>query len=245
MRPLFVKLLSNRTLVIDTVDGDTVSNIKNRIYEREGISHDVQTLLFGNTILQDNMLISDYNIKADSTVTVLFDNLGGGRGGGKGGNHRGRQNGNNCKRELLTHIDGESYYGHVKALLGNKHATVLKLDDGKEYQCRIAGSLHAWVKRDDVVLIGLRDFEDGKADIVWRYTSDEARKLVKGGYITAGININDDSVSGIANNVDFVDDHGNRLNDGEELNAQNRNFDLPPSDSEEEMEMDEDDIDKL
>lgn len=34
-----------------------------------------------------------------------------------------------------------------------------------------------WIGVGDIVLIGLRDFQDDKADIIMKYTPDEARQL--------------------------------------------------------------------
>ena len=34
-----------------------------------------------------------------------------------------------------------------------------------------------WIGVGDIVLIGLRDFQDDKADIIMKYTADEARQL--------------------------------------------------------------------
>lgn len=34
-----------------------------------------------------------------------------------------------------------------------------------------------WIGVGDIVLIGLRDFQDDKADIIMKYTADEARLL--------------------------------------------------------------------
>lgn len=34
-----------------------------------------------------------------------------------------------------------------------------------------------WIGVGDIVLIGLRDFQDDKADIIMKYTTDEARQL--------------------------------------------------------------------
>ena len=34
-----------------------------------------------------------------------------------------------------------------------------------------------WIGVGDIVLIGLRDFQDDKADVIMKYTADEARQL--------------------------------------------------------------------
>ena len=34
-----------------------------------------------------------------------------------------------------------------------------------------------WINQGDIVLIGLRDYQDAKADVILRYNPDEARNL--------------------------------------------------------------------
>lgn len=34
-----------------------------------------------------------------------------------------------------------------------------------------------WINQGDIILIGLRDYQDTKADVIIRYTPDEARNL--------------------------------------------------------------------
>ena len=61
--------------------------------------------------------------------------------------------------------------------------------DGKTRLCNIRGKMRkkvinqrfvdcqVWIGVGDIVLIGLRDFQDDKADIIMKYTTDEARQL--------------------------------------------------------------------
>ena len=34
-----------------------------------------------------------------------------------------------------------------------------------------------WINQGDIILIGLRDYQDAKADVILRYSPDEARNL--------------------------------------------------------------------
>ena len=34
-----------------------------------------------------------------------------------------------------------------------------------------------WINQGDIILVGLRDFEPSKADVLLKYTADEARNL--------------------------------------------------------------------
>ena len=37
--------------------------------------------------------------------------------------------------------------------------------------------LQVWINAGDIILIGLRDYQDMKADVILKYNSDEARNL--------------------------------------------------------------------
>lgn len=47
----------------------------------------------------------------------------------------------------------------------------------------------------DIVLVGLRDYQDEKADVIMKYTADEARVLKQYGELPENIRINDTDVS--------------------------------------------------
>lgn len=57
--------------------------------------------------------------------------------------------------------------------------------DGKERQCHVRGKFRkkVWINKDDVILIGLRDYQDEKADVIHKYSMDEARQLRNMGHI--------------------------------------------------------------
>jgi translation initiation factor 1A len=236
MRQFFIRLPSNRTLVINADGYNTFGDIKTYLYHREGIPVITQRLIYNNALLQDT---DNTNIiKTDTTINLNFQLLGGGK---HGNNHRNRQNTQTGRRELVLAIPNQTDYGQVKSLLGDKRAVVLCLSNGKEFLCRIAGSIHQWIQREDIVLIGLRDFEPSKGDIIWRYNPNEARKLIKSGAIPSAVKINtDDASEKIASNIDFIDDTDNPNKDNYEL-VQERNYDLPPSESDD----DDPDIDNL
>lgn len=44
----------------------------------------------------------------------------------------------------------------------------------------------------DIVLLGLRDFQDDKADVIFRYTPEEARNLVAEGELPKTTRINEE-----------------------------------------------------
>jgi translation initiation factor 1A len=230
MSQFFVRLPTNRTLVFNTNLFKYVMNIKYEILNRECIPIDNQSLHLSNKILDNNTVVSNV-IENNATISLHLPILGGGI---KGATHMRRKNNQNGKRELVFKKLGESEYGQVKAVKGDKRAIVLCLSDGKEYACRIAGSLHQWILKEDIVLIGLRDFEKDKADIVWRYTAEESRKLMRAGEIQDSIRINEQPSDKNSSNVEFIDDKNDEYND--EI-VQQRNYDMPPSESESEDDM--------
>tara|TARA_B110000977_G_scaffold42081_1_gene56804 strand:+ start:3994 stop:4383 length:390 start_codon:yes stop_codon:yes gene_type:complete len=81
------------------------------------------------------------------------------------------------KRELEYKDDGQEY-AQVTKMLGNGRVDVLCIDGIKRLGI-IRGAMRnkIWITLSDVVLVGLRDFQDNKCDILLKYTSDEVRNL--------------------------------------------------------------------
>ena len=44
--------------------------------------------------------------------------------------------------------------------------------------------LQVWINQGDIILLSLREFQDDKADVIVKYTADEARSLKAYGYVT-------------------------------------------------------------
>lgn len=63
-------------------------------------------------------------------------------------------------------------------MLGNGRLTALCID-GKQRLCHIRGKMRkkVWVTPGDFVLVGLREYQDDKADVILKYSADEARML--------------------------------------------------------------------
>ena len=108
---------------------------------------------------------------------------------------RGLQKGS-LKRELVFKTDGETEYAQVTKMLGNSRVETLCIADGRSRQCKIRGSLRVWIQAGDIVLISLRDFQDTKADVIWKYTADEARKLKRSGALPDGTKLNENDAGG-------------------------------------------------
>ena len=78
--------------------------------------------------------------------------------------------------ELLL-IDGHSTDG-TRAIAQERGVRVL-CDDGTERMGVLRGSMRkrVWVRRGDIVLVTLREYEDAKADIVHKYNETEVSRL--------------------------------------------------------------------
>lgn len=98
---------------------------------------------------------------------------------GKGGKNRrrGKNENESDKRELIFKEDGQEYAQVIK-MLGNGRLEAYCFD-GIQRLCHIRGKLRkkVWINQGDIVLIGLRDYQDAKADVILRYNPDEARNL--------------------------------------------------------------------
>jgi translation initiation factor 1A len=75
-------------------------------------------------------------------------------------------------------------YAQVLRILGNCRIEAYCMD-GKTRKCHVRGKFRkkVWINKDDIILIGLRDYQDGKADVIHKFSSDEARQLLKKGLL--------------------------------------------------------------
>ncbi|EFX73236.1 eukaryotic translation initiation factor 1A, Y-chromosomal-like [Daphnia pulex] len=137
---------------------------------------------------------------------------------GKGGKNRRRgKNENEAeKRELIFKEDGQEY-AQVTKMLGNGRLEALCFD-GTKRLCHIRGKLRkkVWINQGDIILVGLRDYQDAKADVILKYNADEARNLKTYGEIpetvkvTDTVNFVDD---GLDDDIEFGDDSGSGEDD--------------------------------
>eukprot|EP00470_Lotharella_oceanica_P000428 CAMPEP_0170167486 /NCGR_PEP_ID=MMETSP0040_2-20121228/883_1 /TAXON_ID=641309 /ORGANISM="Lotharella oceanica, Strain CCMP622" /LENGTH=134 /DNA_ID=CAMNT_0010405533 /DNA_START=44 /DNA_END=448 /DNA_ORIENTATION=- len=101
----------------------------------------------------------------------------------KGGKNarRGKKQTEGTKRELILKEEGQEY-ARVEKLLGSGRLEG-KCYDGKTRLCIIRGKMlkRIWIRQGDIILLGLREFEDNKADVIHKYSPEEARLLKQKG----------------------------------------------------------------
>ncbi|XP_015055311.1 eukaryotic translation initiation factor 1A-like [Solanum pennellii] len=109
---------------------------------------------------------------------------------GKGGKNRkrGKNEADDERRELIFKEDGQEY-GQIQRMLGNGRCEAACID-GVTRLCHIRGKMHkkVWISSGDVVLLGLRDFQD---DVILKYMPDEARLLKAYGELPENFRLNE------------------------------------------------------
>lgn len=97
----------------------------------------------------------------------------------------------NQRRELLFK-EKEQEYAKVLKALGSSNFKLMCCDNIERIG-KVRGKLgkRVWITENSLVLVGLRDFQDKKCDILHRYDDHEVRQLIKGGHITEMANSKD------------------------------------------------------
>ena len=108
------------------------------------------------------------------------------------------------------HVDKKTEdqeYGQVTKLLGNCRLEVACFD-GVNRLCHIRGSMRkkVWIKIHDVVLVSLREFEQGKADIIYKFEIPEINYLKKENEIPDNIKLYEDVEETKDDGFDFVNE---------------------------------------
>jgi len=86
-------------------------------------------------------------------------------------------------KELVMPGQGEILGKAVKLTGGDQ--VIVKCADGETRNCRIRGKLkrRMWIREGDIVLVAPWDFDNRKADILWRYIKAHAEWLEQNGYL--------------------------------------------------------------
>jgi translation initiation factor 1A len=117
---------------------------------------------------------------------------------GKGGKNRRRgKNEGEEKRELIFKEDGQEY-AQVVRMLGQGRLEA-HCFDGVNRLAHIRGKMRkkVWVAAGDIVLLGLREYQDAKADVILKYNPDEARNLKAYGELPETTKINEGAVNDV------------------------------------------------
>jgi len=115
------------------------------------------------------------------------------------------------KRQIIYKTEGQEY-AIITKMLGNGRCEC-KCYDGRTRLGHIRGKMHkrVWISIGDTVLVSLREYQDEKADIIHKYTSEETKTLISYNEITGNIKIddedgiNDDNDSNASCEIDFDD----------------------------------------
>ena len=100
-------------------------------------------------------------------------------------------------------------YAQVVKMLGNGRCECFCFD-GVTRLGHIRGKMRkkVWITAGDIVLVGKRDFQDEKVDIVHKYSADEARNLKQYGELPETARINETAVDMAMAGDDDDDDIG-------------------------------------
>lgn len=122
-----------------------------------------------------------------------------------------KQGSREIKRDLPFKEHGTEYCQVIKMYGGARFDG--KCFDGKNRLCIIRGSMSGrrkvWIKVGDFVLVGLRDFQDDKCDVILKYTDDEIKALISYGELPNNIIIGSTDTSKVNDadlGVDFEDE---------------------------------------
>ena len=75
---IFVRILGSRkTISLEVRNSDTIGVVKSKVEAKEGIPPEFNRLYFSEKWLQEDRMLSDYNINAESTVTLAINLHGG------------------------------------------------------------------------------------------------------------------------------------------------------------------------
>lgn len=131
---------------------------------------------------------------------------------GKGGKTRRRgkadSSGAGSKRELVQKSEEDgTEYAQVLRMLGNGRLEA-HCFDGEKRLCHIRGKMQkkVWINVGDIVLVSIREFEQTKADVVLKYSPDEARVLKQRGELPESTRVNEgmEGDEGHDDQIEFV-----------------------------------------
>ena len=101
-----------------------------------------------------------------------------------------RRNQTETTRLKLPNRSKGEIFGIADQLLGAAHLSVVG-EDGKTRLARIPGRMkrRLWIREGDLVIIRPWDFQDAKADVVWRFTRTQSINLSRRGKVPKSIDV--------------------------------------------------------
>ncbi|MFP4632144.1 MAG: translation initiation factor eIF-1A [Halobacteriales archaeon] len=87
-------------------------------------------------------------------------------------------------RRDLRMPDDDELFAVVTRHDGGNHVRVL-CEDGEDRMGRIPGKMRyrTWIEEGDVLIVEPWDWQDEKANVVWRYEDEDAEQLKREGHI--------------------------------------------------------------
>ena len=105
---IFVNLLSGKTITLDVEASDSIGNVKAKIRDKEGTHPLDQSLIFADKQLKDYRKLSDYNIQAKSTLTMVLKDP------------RPLHYGNHQRKSITLNVTASDTFGDIRKKIEDK-----------------------------------------------------------------------------------------------------------------------------